>query len=93
MIGHYLHDSDQTLLLCLACETISATRVEFAPVSALAPCQIKRIHGTRCDACGDVRLYQDRNDGSTDPEVREELDILARILTDACSEAASHERH
>jgi hypothetical protein len=93
VIGSYLRDTDNTLRLCLACETESATRVNFSPISDLAPPQIDRIHGTRCDACGDVRLYQILKDGTTDVAIRSELDILAEILTGAHYEVVSRGRH
>jgi hypothetical protein len=67
--------------------------VIFEPISDLAPARLESIYGTRCDACGDVRLYQLLNDGTTDAEIRSELDIPAKILTAACSEELSNVRH
>ncbi len=93
MIGSYLRDTDKTPHLCLACQTESATCISFEPISELAPPQLESIHGTRCDACGDVRLYQLLKDGTTDAEIRSELDILAGILTEACSEDLYRGRH
>ena len=92
-MGSYLRDVDEEPRLCFACQTESATRVVFEPISDLAPPQLQSIHGTRCDACGDVRLYQLLKDGTTDAEIREELDVLAAILTDACSEDVYRGRH
>jgi len=93
VIGSYLRDTDQTPCICLACQTDSASRVIFEPISDLAPPQLESIHGTRCDACGDVRLYQLLKDGTTDAEIRSELDILAGILTEACLQDEYHGRH
>jgi len=93
VISSYLHDTDETLHHCYACETKSATRISFAPISELAPPQLEGIHGTRCDACGDVRLYQLLKDGTTDAAICAELDELAWILTEACCEGLSHARH
>ncbi len=93
MISSYLHDTDETPRHCYACETKSATRISFAPISELAPSELKSIHGTRCDACGDVRLYQLLKDGTVDAAIRAELDELACILTEACAEGLSHDRH
>lgn len=93
MISSYLRETDNTARPCYACQTDSAALVVFEPISDLAPPQLESIHGTRCDACGDVRLYQSLKDGTTDAEIRSELDILAKILTEACSEVVSRERH
>ena len=93
VISSYLHDTDETLHHCYACETKSATRISFAPISELAPPQLKSTHGTRCDACGDVRLYQTLKDGTVEAAIRAELDELAWILTETCSEGLSHGRH
>ena len=93
MIGSYLRDTDNTPRLCHACQTESALRIIFEPISDLAPPQLESIHGTRCDTCGDVRLYQLLKDGTTDAEIRSELDILAGILTEACSEDIYRGRH
>ena len=70
MIGSYLRDIDERPRICLACQTESATLVIFEPISDLAPPELESIHGTRCDACGDVRLYQLLKDGTTDAEIR-----------------------
>jgi len=80
----YLRDVDEEPRLCFSCQTESATRVVFEPISDLAPPQLQSIHGTSCDACGDVRLYQLLKDDTTDAGIREELDVLAKILTEAC---------
>ena len=93
VISSYLHDTDETLRHCYACETKSATRISFEPISELAPSQLESIHGTRCDACGDVRLYQLLKDGTVEAAIRAELDELAWILTETCSEGLSHGRH
>ena len=93
MIGSCLRETDETPRLCLACETESAIRIIFELIFELALRQLERIHGTRCDACGDVRLYQLLKDGTTDAEIRSELGVLASILTEACSEAVVRGRH
>jgi hypothetical protein len=93
VIGCYLRDTDETPRLCLACQTESASLVIFEPISDLAPRQLECIHGTRCAACGDVRLYQLLKDGTTDAEIRSELDILAGILTEACLQDEYRGRH
>ena len=93
MIGSYLRETDKTPRLCLACETELAIRIIFEPISELAPRQLEGIHGTRFDACSDVRLYQLLKDGTTDAEIRSELDLLASILTEACTEDVFRGRH
>ncbi len=92
-MGSYLRDVDEQPRHCFACQTESATRVVFEPISDLAPPQLQSIHGTRCDACGDVRLYQLLKDGTTDADIRADLDVLAKILTEACSEVLPSGRH
>ncbi len=86
MIGSCLRDTDTKLRHCYACRTEAATNVSFEPSSNLTPAKLVNIYGTRCDACGDVRLFQLLNDGTTDPAIREELDVLAMMLTEACLE-------
>ena len=81
MIGSYLRDTAESLRFCYACQTESATRVSFEPISELAPPELERIHGTRCDACGDVRLYQLLKNGTTDAEIRSELDVCGAVPT------------
>jgi hypothetical protein len=61
--------------------------------SRRAPPQLKSIHGTRCDPCGDIRLYQLLKDGTTDPAIRIEIDELAWMLTEAYVEGLFHQRH
>ncbi len=50
------------------CQTNSAVRTSIPNVAGLAPDSIESVHGTRCDACGDVRLYQVSKDGTTDAD-------------------------
>ncbi len=93
MIGSILCDVGGSLLNCYACQTKAVTLVSIEPISKLALPQLESIHGTRCDACGDVRLYQFLQDGTTDADIRAELDELACYLTEACSEDLSRGRH
>ena len=93
VIGSILCDTGDTVCIYYACQTESGRTVSNEPLSKLAPTQLASIHGTRCDACGDVRPYQLLKDGTTDAGIRAELDEFAGFLTEACSEAISHERH
>ncbi len=65
----------------------------MAPISDVAPIPIERIFGTRCDACGDIRLYQISNEGTPDHEIRVELDDFAQFLSLAHQEVFSNARH
>ncbi len=93
MIGSYLRETDTKPRYCYACQTQSATNVCVDPIADLAPENLLYIHGTRCDACGDVRLYQLLKDDTTDSAIREELDVLAMMLTKVFQEGLSDERH
>lgn len=93
MIGSLLRDAHATPVTCHSCRTNSAALVRIEDVDELALDSIESVHGTRCDACGDVRLYQVLKDGTTDPDIRTYLDDLALLLTAACYQEASRERH
>jgi len=88
-----LRDIGDPLVTCHSCQTNSAALVSIDDVEGLAPDSIERVHGTRYDTCGDVRLYQVLKDGTTDPDVRTYLDELAYFLTAAWYQETSRERH
>ncbi len=93
VIGSILRDVVGPPTVCLACQTRSAAPVCIEPVSSLAPTELLSVHGTRCDACNDVRLYQVLQNGTTDPDIRFYLDELAYTLTLALSKRRSHGLH
>ncbi len=78
---------------CFSCQTKTLTHAIVVPNDDLARRGLVSICATKCEACGDVRLYPELSDGATRLELRAELDEIAALLTEVACDALSAPRH
>ena len=78
---------------CFSCQTNCLTQSIIVPTDDLARRGLVSICATKCEACGDVRLYPELSDSATRLELRAELDEIAALLTEVACDALSAPRH
>jgi hypothetical protein len=78
---------------CFSCQTNYLTQSIIAPTDDLARRGLVSICATKCEACGDVRLYSELSSGAPRLELRAELDEMAAVLTEVACDALSDRRH
>ncbi len=77
----------------LSCQTHYLTQSIIVPTDDLARRGLVSICATKCEACGDVRLYSELTDTAPRLELRAELDEIAAVLTEVACDALAANRH
>jgi len=78
---------------CLACQTNNLTGKQILPGPEMRSKGIRTLNATKCDSCGDIRLYATCSSPEIRAEVRGELDFISAMLTEAICEELPDVQH